>query len=296
MTEETLFADALKQPTPDARRAWLEQACAGNPDLRRRLEALLRAHDDAGSFLAAAAAVEAALCEVIERHTVSLLEVVAAHGPFLRLAGMVARLGLDPDVLSGFREDTTVATTIDPETIPDSAKVALAALRGAGLDVTIKRLSGDIDLPTYGVAAAEATGMSEFLACAGYGTRLSHERALLSALLELAQTRATDLQGAREDRYLPEKSRITALPENHWLLSPEAPQTFPAEPVAQGDGLEVLTNALRRAGFPEWAVHWFPAPDGVYACRVLVPGLETWHVTAGASGFGPSISRRLETR
>ena len=47
---------------------------------------------------------------------------------------------------------------------------------------------------------------------------------------------------------------------------------------------------------PEWAVHWFPAPDGVYACRVLVPGLETWHVTAGASGFGPSISRRLETR
>jgi predicted Ser/Thr protein kinase len=60
MTEETLFADALKQPTSEARRAWLEQTCADNPELRRRLEALLRGHDDAGSFLAAAAAVEAA--------------------------------------------------------------------------------------------------------------------------------------------------------------------------------------------------------------------------------------------
>jgi len=60
MTEETLFADALKQPTPEARRVWLDTTCADNPALRQRLEALLKSHDDAGSFLAAAAAVEAA--------------------------------------------------------------------------------------------------------------------------------------------------------------------------------------------------------------------------------------------
>ena len=212
-----------------------------------------------------AAAVEAALCEVIERHSVSLLEVVAAHGPYLRLAGVVFRLGLDPDVLSGFREDHTAATAIDPETVPMSARPVLASLRRAGLDVTIKRMTGDIDLPTYGVAAAERTGIAEFLACAGYGTRLSHERALLAALLELAQTRATDLQGAREDVYLSEKSRIPALPRNHWLFDPGPPTPFGEEPSGSAGirtTIDLINDALARAG---------------------------------ASRFGPSLTRRLAT-
>src|SRR5437588_596926 len=33
------------------RSAYLDEACAGDPDLRRRVEALLRSHDEAGSFL-----------------------------------------------------------------------------------------------------------------------------------------------------------------------------------------------------------------------------------------------------
>lgn len=242
------------------------------------------------------AAVEAALCEVIERHTVSLTEVLAAHGPYLRLAALASRLGLEPEILSGFQEDHTFAVTIDPVTIPASCRKVLKALENAGLHVTIKRLPSDVGVPTYAAAAAEASGLTEFLACAGYGTRLRHEEALMAALLELAQTRATDLQGAREDRYLPEKQRIPRLPHSHWLLDPGPQSPFVPDdlkPGGEAGSAVLLSRRLEQAGFGDWAVHWFDAPDGVHACRVVVPGLETWHATAGASHFGPELQRKL---
>jgi serine/threonine protein kinase len=46
---EGLFLSALQQPAAE-RTAWLEQAC-GDDECRRRVTALLRAYDDAGSFL-----------------------------------------------------------------------------------------------------------------------------------------------------------------------------------------------------------------------------------------------------
>jgi serine/threonine protein kinase/WD40 repeat protein len=51
MSEETLFHRALERPAGE-RAAFLDQACAGDAALRRRVEALLRAHDQPGSFLA----------------------------------------------------------------------------------------------------------------------------------------------------------------------------------------------------------------------------------------------------
>ncbi len=44
MTEESVFAAALAIPRPADRAAYLEKACAGNPALRREVEALLSAH------------------------------------------------------------------------------------------------------------------------------------------------------------------------------------------------------------------------------------------------------------
>jgi hypothetical protein len=50
VTEETLFHDALAQPPP-ARAAFLDKACAGQPQLQAAVEALLAAHEASGSFL-----------------------------------------------------------------------------------------------------------------------------------------------------------------------------------------------------------------------------------------------------
>jgi formylglycine-generating enzyme required for sulfatase activity len=51
MNERSLFLAALDIPDPAARSVYLDEVCAGNPVLRRQVEALLRSHREAGHFL-----------------------------------------------------------------------------------------------------------------------------------------------------------------------------------------------------------------------------------------------------
>ena len=51
MTDGSIFAAALSKSSPEERAAFLDEACKGNPELRREVEALLQAHENAGSFL-----------------------------------------------------------------------------------------------------------------------------------------------------------------------------------------------------------------------------------------------------
>jgi WD40 repeat protein len=51
MSERTIFVAALEKSTPEQRSAFLDEACAGDAALRERTEALLRSHEQGGSFL-----------------------------------------------------------------------------------------------------------------------------------------------------------------------------------------------------------------------------------------------------
>src|SRR5262245_55680331 len=51
MTEETIFAVALEKKTSRERQTYLDEACAGKPELRAAVEELLQADSGAGSFL-----------------------------------------------------------------------------------------------------------------------------------------------------------------------------------------------------------------------------------------------------
>jgi serine/threonine protein kinase len=55
-SERTIFIEALDRSDPAERAAFLEQACEGDPELRRKVERLLEAIDSAGSFMASPAA------------------------------------------------------------------------------------------------------------------------------------------------------------------------------------------------------------------------------------------------
>ena len=51
MTERDIFLGLLDLPNAAARAAYLDTACGGDNGLRARVEALIRSHDAAGSFL-----------------------------------------------------------------------------------------------------------------------------------------------------------------------------------------------------------------------------------------------------
>ncbi|MCX7422074.1 MAG: bifunctional serine/threonine-protein kinase/formylglycine-generating enzyme family protein, partial [Planctomycetia bacterium] len=51
MNERVIFDAALEIADPQARRAFIEKACAGHPEMLAAVESLLKSHDSAGSFL-----------------------------------------------------------------------------------------------------------------------------------------------------------------------------------------------------------------------------------------------------
>jgi hypothetical protein len=46
MTEETIFTTAREKQDPAEGSSYLDEACAGDPAMRQRVEALLKSHED----------------------------------------------------------------------------------------------------------------------------------------------------------------------------------------------------------------------------------------------------------
>jgi serine/threonine protein kinase len=55
MQEQSIFIEALEKEDPAERAAFLDQVCAADSALRRRIEKLLQRHEQAGNFLEPAA-------------------------------------------------------------------------------------------------------------------------------------------------------------------------------------------------------------------------------------------------
>lgn len=233
-------------------------------------------------------ALEHGLAEVMERDIVSCAEIRASHLGVRFLAAVAEQFQLSPSALSGYRDNLDVATTIEPASLPDSATALARHYEAAGMELVIKKLPNDFGVPAYGVAAIEHAEMTRHLGCAGYAVRSSNAQALEAALLELAQTRATDLQGAREDRHEPEKQRLDTAPQHHWLASPGCdPQPYADAEITSG--VDTLVARCAKAGLPDVAYVEFPGWEGLSVVRVLVPDAETWHATGGWSRFGPRV-------
>lgn len=110
---------------------------------------------------------------------------------------------------------------------------------------------------------------------AGYACSLSRDRALTAALLEAAQSRLTDIHGAREDvaPMDPEAAALLhafcreARPARRASRLPQQPSRGPRADLA------LVLSLLRRAGAASvLAVDLSPPGLGVHVARVLVPG------------------------
>jgi ribosomal protein S12 methylthiotransferase accessory factor len=109
---------------------------------------------------------------------------------------------------------------------------------------------------------------------AGYATRLSRDGALRAALLEAAQSRATEIHGAREDVASGDRHAAAALPG---MLERIRPARDPARmpEVRAGAGraaVRAIAGRLRRAGLHPCVID-LDAPAGIAVVKVLVPGL-----------------------
>jgi ribosomal protein S12 methylthiotransferase accessory factor len=153
--------------------------------------------------------------------------------------------------------------------------------RGFGVylfDVTpAPRTPGAVGLP---VAAAvlvdEAQGPVPLTA--GYACALGRDEALLRALLEAAQSRLTDIHGAREDVSHADQSAARDFAAACASVRPkrqlEDLPDFSTDSVPPVRALRRVLNQLRRAGFTQAAAVSLDAPiPGLHVQRVVVPGM-----------------------
>lgn len=240
-------------------------------------------------------AIEKAVLELVERHVVSLCELRASHAPMWRLQALCKAIGIDSsEVEASFREDADLAVSIDLASLPMRLRRLFAFFLSPQARLSLKLIPNSFGLIVAAAGWAEERSPFDTLGAAGYGISRCPHVAVTKALLELAQSRATDLQGAREDCGLGEKARLSRPPSGHWLLADSRKRIrMPPARLSETQPMDTpeLDALLRRGGLHEWAyVACSPFP-GVHCVRAIIPGVETWHATGGCANLGPEARR-----
>jgi ribosomal protein S12 methylthiotransferase accessory factor YcaO len=235
-------------------------------------------------------AIERALFEMIERHVVSCVELMSSHYAVCWLGQVAKALGCASEILTEFVDDNRFARTVAPGSLPDCASRMVDKFGRAGLDVEIKYLPNPSNVHVFGAVTVERMTATGVLAAAGYGASMDPLRALCGALLEVAQSRNTDRQGAREDCTDIEKARPLSVESDHWLLR-RSDSAMDFRSIHKGEAwrLSDLLGALEKWGLRDVAVTEFTPFEGIHVARALVPGIETWHPTGGQSKLGTSM-------
>jgi YcaO-like protein with predicted kinase domain len=153
--------------------------------------------------------------------------------------------------------------------------------RGFGVylfDVTpTSRTPGAVGLPVAAAVLVD-TQQGPVPLTAGYACALGRDDALMRALLEAAQSRLTDIHGAREDVAAADRSAAqdfaavcaSARPKRQ---PADLPDFSPDSASPARGGRRVLTQ-LRQAGFTRAAAVALDAPlPGLHVRRVVVPGM-----------------------
>ncbi|MBA8878984.1 YcaO-like protein with predicted kinase domain [Phyllobacterium myrsinacearum] len=196
--------------------------------------------------------------------------------------GLCERVERDAIELWRFKRDTTVhERCVDPAVFFDTRIDCLSSqIVQAGFELRLFNISSDIALPVFMATISPLIRRSVYLhfdLAAGYGCHLSPRVAAMRAITEAAQTRLTNISGARDDfdpseyalRIAPDLAVYpSAKPTDHWRF--DEPEPFECAI------LDNYLEPLRKRGITSVVVVPLGGEDcGIAVCRVLVNELES---------------------
>lgn len=242
-----------------------------------------------------------ALCEIVERDDWTMADLVSN-----RLRQVVAtRLGAKaPPGSAAWLADHH--PTIDLGSLPDPARDLAARFEKAGVRLVLRAVGQPDGVAAVAAFAVEHVADTFSGAHAGYAAHPDATVAVVRALTEVAQSRAVDIQGMREDIELPDADvdawnvhvRRGAPDLTVWPYpDSDAPVPFsalPHRPSADvADDIRVLLDTLRARGIAQVAAvdltpPWLP----VAVVRVVAPGAESFGLDQ--SRLGPRAGRRWD--
>jgi ribosomal protein S12 methylthiotransferase accessory factor len=238
-----------------------------------------------------------ALCEVIERDAMSIAELRASAIPFhilrmvhhsLNLAGM----RMPPIPADRFVDDPSVFPDVDLSEIDfEPARNLVDKFNRAGISLTIKDITSDIGIPTFNASSVEWVTHDYGYLAEGHGTHPDARIALVRAITEVSQTRAANIQGARDDlrkiKYGEQNTddrRAWQFMQSNRKIRFSEVQTFFNEDIL--DDIKLLLSRLKSVGLSQVIIVDLTNPEiGIPVVRAIVPGLETFKITKSVMGM-----------
>jgi thioglycine synthase len=246
-----------------------------------------------------------ALCELIERDAVSIAELSASSIPYSVLEKIMGSLkntgqiGSEFSGISGinFVDDSSFFLDVNISEFADKfepLKYLVKRFDAAGISLLIKDITQkDIGIPTFVASSIEWISSNYGYFAYGYGTHLDSRVALIRAITELSQTRAVNIQGARDDCRKIEYKENDEIYKRKWQFMPAtssglragSKNSIPFSEIKSYimddilDDIKFILNRLKKSGLKRVIVVDLTHPKlGIPVVRVIVPGLETFEV------------------
>jgi ribosomal protein S12 methylthiotransferase accessory factor len=238
-----------------------------------------------------------ALCEVIERDAVSISEIRARAIPFHILKTMENKLRQRGYVLPSisankFMDDYTIYRDVELLGVQlEGIQELTRKFHNSDLPLLIKDITSDIGIPTFAASSIEWISHDYGYLAEGHGTHPDARIALLRAITEVSQTRAANIQGARDDlrkiRYdenNTDDKRAWQFISSDEKISYNKITSFNNEDIL--DDIKLILQNLKDVGIKTAAIVDLTNPNlGIPVVRAVVPGLETFKITKSIIGW-----------
>lgn len=245
-----------------------------------------------------------ALCEVIERDAVSIAELCASCIPYTILEKINSSLKKNmtfgdqitpiPDDI--FVDDSSIFPDVDISEIVgecEPIKFLVKRFTDSGIPLLIKDITQkDIGIPTFVASSIEWLNESYGYFSKGFGTNPDARIALIRALTEVSQTRAVNIQGARDDLRKIQYKQNDEIYRRKWQFVPASSfsrrnsnktikfseiRTYVNKDILKD--IKIILNGLKTAGIKRAIIVDLTNPNvGIPVVRTIVPGLETFEV------------------
>lgn len=202
---------------------------------------------------------------------------------------------IERDAWSLFEAKRKKAPEIDHETIENPIiQELLDKFKKEGIDVKILNLTSDVEAATIAAVSDDTVLKDPALLTLGVGTHLDPEIAVMRALTEVAQSRATQIHGTREDTTRAVFMRKAGYERmkrinKHWFG--ESEEVIDLSKIKNRAGksfkedIETSLKLLEKAGIKDVLfVDLTREEIEIPVVRVIIPGMEVYSVDAGRIG------------
>lgn len=236
------------------------------------------------------------LCEVIERDAISLAELYASAIPFSFLKKLILLLqgqGYNiPNLKTDeFKDDLDLFPDVDLESINfEIAKKLIRKFKKNNIQIRVKDITSKIEIPTFIATSIDWVTHDYGYIAEGHGTHPDARLALVRAITEVSQTRAANIQGARDDLRKIYYGHDHNDYEKTWQFAPSNKiicfsQIKSYENRDILDDINLILSKLKSNRLDKTIIVNLTNPDiNIPVVRAIVPGLETFKITKSVIG------------